>query len=105
MTENPYQAPSVPNEPFDPTEAQIVAAAGNPALTKRRIFYSILAPLALIALMLTMFWHAQPPIVVWLFAAYAALTMFERVGYGLAVLSYKSVIRKLLLRVSELEVR
>ena len=96
MTENTLQ--------FDPAETQIVARSANSAVTRRRIWYSVLFPLALIGLALAMFWRdAQPRLLLWLFVAYVAINMFEKLAYGVAVLSYKSVIRKLLSRVSELE--
>ena len=89
---------------LDPVEARIVARALDPALTRRRIWYSVLVPLALIALTLALFWRdAQPRVLLWLYVGYVAINMFEKVAYGLAVLSYKSVIRKLLSRVRELE--
>jgi hypothetical protein len=106
MSVNPYESPIVAEERFDTAEAKIVAGAANSALTKRRILYSILAPLGLTALVLTMFWRtAQPAALLWLFVGYVAATTYERLGYGLAVLLYKSVIRKLLARVRELESR
>lgn len=91
---------------FDPAEAQIVARAGNPTVTRRRIWYSVLFPLVLIALAVVMFRRdAQPRFLLWLFVGYVTISMLEKVAYGIAVLSYKSVIRKLLKRVSELEGR
>jgi uncharacterized membrane protein len=96
MSENTLQ--------FDATEAQIVARAANSAVTRRRILYSVLAPVVLIALVLAIFWRdAQPRTLLWIFVGYVAINMLEKIGYGLAVLSYKSVIRKLLSRVRELE--
>jgi hypothetical protein len=91
---------------FDPAEAQIVIRAADSAVTRRRIWLSVAVPLALIALTLALFWRsAQPRALLWLYVGYVALNMLEKVGYGLAVRSYKSVIRKLLARVSELEGR
>lgn len=94
------------NLQFNPAEVQIVARAANLAVTRRRIWYSVLSPLALIALVIAMFWRdAQPRLLLWLFVTYVAITMLEKVAYGIVVLSYKSVIRKLLSRLSELEGR
>jgi hypothetical protein len=45
------------------------------------------------------FWRdAQPRLLLWLFVSYVGINMLEKVAYGFAVLSYKSVIRKLLAR-------
>ena len=91
---------------FDRLESQIVARAGNPAATRRRIWYSVLVPLALIALLLATFGReAQPRALLWLFVGYVTVNMVEKIGYGFAVLSYKSVIRKLQARVAQLENR
>lgn len=91
---------------FDAAEAQLIARAAEPARTRRRLWLSALAPLALVAFALATFWRdAQPRLLLWLFVAYVLATLLERVSYGLAVLSYKRVIRKLLARVEELEVR
>src|SRR5262245_36697673 len=89
---------------FNATEEQLISRAANTALTKRRIFYSTIAPLAFITLLLAMYWHtAQPPLLLWLFVAYVTIGMFEKMAYGRAVLLYKGVIQKLLARVTELE--
>ena len=91
---------------FSALEARIVARAANSNVTRRRIFSSVVVPIALIALLLAVFRRdAQSPALLWLFVGYVAINMLEKVAYGFAVLSYKSVIRKLLSRVSELEVR
>jgi hypothetical protein len=75
-------------------------------VTRRRIGYAVLVPLAFIVLLIAVYWReARPRTLLWLFVGYVAINAVEKVGYGLAVLAYKSVIRKLLARVSELEGR
>ena len=96
MPENP---PS-----FDPLESHIVARSADLESTRRRIRYSIAVPLLLIALTLVLFARdAQPQALLWMYLAYIVLNMFEKIGYGRAVLAYKRVIQKLLARVAELE--
>lgn len=89
---------------LDPLESQIIARAADSAVTRRRIWYCVFIPLAFIGLLLVLFWReAQPPILLWLFVGYVALNMLEKIGYGLAVLGYKRVIRKLLTQVEQLQ--
>lgn len=91
---------------FNAVETQIVARAADSNATRRRIVSSVLVPVALIALVLAVFRRdARPPALLWLFVGYVAVNMLEKVAYGVAVLSYKSVIRKLQARVSALENR
>jgi hypothetical protein len=81
----------------DPLEARLLASATNTAVTRRRIWWSVLVPLAFITLLITVFWRdAQPRLLLWLFVCYVSIGLFERISYGIAVLGYKSVIRKLL---------
>lgn len=91
---------------FNQTEERIVALAANSDVTRRRIWLSVLFPLTLIAVTLAVFGRdAQPRFLLWLYVAYVGINMFEKIGYGLAVLSYKSAIRKLISRIDELEGR
>jgi hypothetical protein len=91
---------------FDAAEAKVIAHAANSDVTRRRIRLSVLFPLFLIGLTLALFWRdAQPRILLWFYVAYIFINMFEKIGYGIAVLAYKSVVRKLLARVNELEGR
>jgi hypothetical protein len=94
------------NLQLDRLESQLLARAADVAATRRRIGYSVLAPVALIALLLAIFWReAQPRLLLWLFVGYVAVGIFEKVSYGFAVLGYKGLVRKLLARVNELERR
>lgn len=81
---------------LDRVETEILRRAHDIATTKRRIWISVIAPLALATLVLIAFWDGrQPQLLLWLFVVYVLATMLERVGYGMAVLLYKRVIRKL----------
>jgi hypothetical protein len=92
------------NLEFDQLESQIVGRADNATVTRQRIWLSVLVPLVLVVLLLLVFWReAQPKLLLWLFVGYVIINIYEKVCYGFAVLGYKSVIRKLLARVKELE--
>lgn len=94
---------SAPELRFDGLDSRIVVRAADPATTRRRITYSIVIPLVLIALLLGAYGQdARPRSLLWVFILYVAINMFEKVGYGLAVLAYKRVIRKLVAQVTEL---
>ena len=71
--------------PFDHVESQLVARAANSAITRQRIWFSVLLPLVLIALLLVVFWpSAQPRLLLWLFIGYvlarATCAIFARLS-------------------------
>jgi len=89
---------------FDRAESHIVARSADVSVTQRRIWISVLVPLALVGLLFAVFWRdAQPRMLLWLFVGYVLFGLLEKLSYGLAVLAYKRVVRKLAARVTELE--
>ena len=85
-------------------ERRILGQTADVAVTRRRIRLVIVMA-AFFAVMLTiMFLRGHSPGMVFGVAiGYILITTLEKVGYGFAVLGYKSLIRKLAARVEALE--
>lgn len=73
------------------------------SITKRRIKMIIISALILIIVVLYLSFRISSKTIGVVFAIYVIITAFEKVGYGNAVLNYKSIIQKLVNRIKELE--
>jgi asparagine N-glycosylation enzyme membrane subunit Stt3 len=89
---------------LDLLEAQILARSHDTAVTRRRTVITMFTGCAvavgfIVAAMLGLSVRAVAGIA----AAYALVTMLERVFHGRAILGYKSLIRKLTEHIADLE--
>ena len=87
-------------------EAEVLRRSADSGVTRQRIrqvvvFASLFAVLLLAVGLLLRSW----PLLLTVGLLYVGITALEKVAYGRAVLLYKSVIRKLVKRVEELEER
>jgi hypothetical protein len=85
-------------------EQEILKRSQDDGVTIRRIRIIVASALALaITVGALAFIRGLWNVVTWVFIGYLVITTLEKVGYGKAVLGYKSLIRKLAGRVEELE--
>ncbi len=83
-------------------ERKVLAGCRDEALTRRRMRQVILAASIFVVLLVVVAWFSRS----WLFVLgiallYIAITTWEKLAYGRAVLLYKSIIRKLVARLEE----
>ena len=88
------------------TESRILKRSSDAELTRRRMRQVLLAATAFAALLVVMAWFTRSlPLVLGVALVYVVLTTWEKLAYGRAVLSYKSIIQKLVRRLSDLDGR
>ena len=84
---------------FSTLEQQFVEASARPEITVRRRRTVVVAAFGLVgAIIVAALLPVSRTVFVIAFAAYVLITLWEKVAYANAVLVYKSVIRKLLVR-------
>jgi Na+/H+-dicarboxylate symporter len=94
----------MPPPELDATERQLLERSKDPGTTRTRIISVIIAPLVLIGMILYVVQTGlSAQLLGWVFVAYVAVTAWEKVAYGMAVLRYKRLIQKLVDRIEELE--
>jgi hypothetical protein len=89
---------------LDLLEAQILARCHDTAVTRRRIVITIFAGCAVAAgFIAAAIFGVSARTIAGIAALYALVTMLERLFYGKAILGYKSLVRKLVARIGDLQ--
>jgi hypothetical protein len=87
-----------------PLETKVFNAAADPDITKRRIRSVVIFGLIAVGCVLALAARAESVwLVVTVSLVYMLITICEKIAFGMGVLVYKSVIRKLAGRIAELE--
>ncbi len=85
-------------------ESRFLAGCRDERLTRRRMRQVLFAASVFAALLVIVTWFTRSWLGVLLIALlYIAITTWEKLSYGRGVLVYKSVVRKLVQRLDELE--
>jgi hypothetical protein len=86
------------------TESRILKRCSDTELTRRRMRQVLIAATLFVALLIAMTWYSRSlPLVLGISLLYIAITTWEKLAYGRGVLSYKSIINKLVRRLNQLD--
>lgn len=85
-------------------ESRILKRCSDAEVTRRRMRQVLVAACVFAALLVAVAWYTRSlPLVVGTALVYIGVTTWEKLTYGRGVLSYKSIIAKLVRRLGELD--
>jgi hypothetical protein len=85
-------------------ESRILKRCADAEVTRRRMRQVLLVATVFAMLLLAMAWYSRSlPLVLAVALLYIAVTTWEKLAYGRAVISYKAIITKLVRRLGDLD--